>query len=89
MSEFNSSSADTGAGKVLVELGNFEIIITVTDTGVYTHTGPGRTPMPGNYSGLSQTRAIERYGTPAQRGILDEGLRGGFPGSPPFWRTLI
>jgi hypothetical protein len=45
--------------------------------------------MPGNYSGLSQTRAIERYGTPAQRGILDEGLRGGFPGSPPFWRTLI
>jgi hypothetical protein len=41
MSEFNSSSADTGPGKVLVELGNFEIIITVTDTGTHTQARGG------------------------------------------------
>ena len=26
---------------------------------------------------------------PGQRGILERGLRGGGPGRPPFWRTLI
>jgi hypothetical protein len=24
---------------------------------------------------------------PGQRGVLGEGLRGGGPGRPPFWRT--
>jgi len=55
-------------------------------------TGPGRTPMTGDNSGLSQTRAIaSRYRPPGsgQQGILDEGLRGGGPGRPPFWRTPI
>jgi hypothetical protein len=43
--------------------------------------GPGRTPMSGNNSGLSQARAIEpRYRPPEQRGILDGGLRGGGSG---------
>ena len=26
---------------------------------------------------------------PGRRGILERGLRGGGPGRPPFWRTLI
>ena len=26
---------------------------------------------------------------PGRRGILEEGLRGGVPGRPPFWRTLV
>jgi hypothetical protein len=56
--------------------------------------GPGRTPMPGNNSGLSQILPIARviepqYRPPGQREILDEGLRGGGPGRPPFWRTPV
>jgi hypothetical protein len=51
--------------------------------------GPG-TPMSGNNSGRSRaTRAIEpRHRPPGQRWILDQVLRGGVPGRPPFWRTL-
>jgi hypothetical protein len=41
--------------------------------------------LTGNNLGLSQTRAINpRYRPTGQRGILDEGLRGGGPGGRPF-----
>jgi hypothetical protein len=32
-------------------------------------------------------RALHK--APGRRGILERGLRGGGPGRPPFWRTLI
>ena len=32
-------------------------------------------------------RALHK--APGRRGILGRGLRGGGPGRPPFWRTLI
>ena len=32
-------------------------------------------------------RALHK--APGQRGILGRGLRGGVPGRPPFWRTLV
>ena len=47
--------------------------------------GPGRTPMPGNNSGLRQTLAIEpRYRPPGQRGILSRGLQRGVRVGRPF-----
>jgi hypothetical protein len=55
--------------------------------------GPGRTPMPGNNSGLSHPAR-----PPGQqslgKGLGSEGFwigdyGGGSPGRPPFWRTLM
>jgi hypothetical protein len=49
--------------------------------------GPGSTLALGRQH--SGTRAIgPRHRPPGQRWILDQVLRGGVPGRPPFWRTL-
>jgi len=48
------------------------------DPNAWKHFGPE--PDPGR-------RALHK--APGWRGILGEGLRGGGPGRPPFWRTLV
>ena len=36
-----------------------------------------------------ETDAVPSHKAPGRRGILERGLRGGGPGRPPFWRTLV
>ena len=48
------------------------------DPKAWKHFGPE--PDPG-------MRALHK--APGRRGILEQGLRGGGPGRPPFWRTLV
>ena len=48
------------------------------DPNAWKHFGPELDPGMGAF-----------HKAPGQRGILGRGLRGGGPGRPPFWRTLI
>jgi hypothetical protein len=50
--------------------------------------GSGRAPIAWKHFGPEPTRAIEpQHRPPGQQWILGEGLRGGGPSRPPFWRT--
>ena len=48
------------------------------DPNAWKHFGPELDPGMGAF-----------HKAPGQRGILGGGLRGGGPGRPPFWRTLV